>query len=97
MIKLSYFAAAAVAFLAAPAAFAAEAEDGAFAHKGVQYSYTTEEAAGEKVIRGTAYAGKVPFELHVRKKTVTGTFNNRPVEFRLADVKKLGIDVEGAK
>lgn len=95
MIKLSYFAAAAVAFLAAPAAFAAE--DGAFAHKGVQYSYTTEDTAGEKVIRGTAYAGKVPFELHVRKKTVTGTFNNRPVEFRLADVKKMGIDVEAAK
>lgn len=92
MIKLSYFAAAAIAFLAAPAAFAAE--DGAFSHKGVQYSYTSEDAAGEKVIKGTAYAGKVPFELHVRKKTVTGTFNHQPVEFRLSDVKKLGFDTD---
>ena len=42
-------------------------------------------------MRGTAYAGKVPFELHIHKKTVTGTFNNKPVEFDLADVQKLGI------
>ena len=44
-------------------------------------------------MRGTAYAGKVPFELHIHKKTVTGTFNDKPVEFELADVQKMGIDI----
>ncbi|MEO0032908.1 MAG: hypothetical protein RIS94_2666 [Pseudomonadota bacterium] len=90
----AYFSLAAATLALAAPAVANAAEDAAFAHKGVQYSYTTEDASGEKVIRGTAYAGKVPFELHVRKKIVTGTFNNQPVEFRLADVKKMGIDVD---
>eukprot|EP01042_Synura_sphagnicola_P014575 gene14575-18445_t len=46
----------------------------------------------EKVVRATAYAGTVPFELHIHKKTVTGTFNNHPVDFDLAEVKAMGID-----
>ncbi|WP_226016872.1 hypothetical protein [Novosphingobium sp. FKTRR1] len=82
---------AATALTVAAAAPAIAAEDGSFNHKGVAYNYTTEDKAGEKIVRGTAYAGKVPFELHIKKKSVTGTFNNKPVEFRLADVQKLGI------
>lgn len=88
MIKTVLAATALTVAIAAPA-FAAE--DGTFSHKGVKYDYTTEEKAGEKIVRGTAYAGKVPFELHIKKKSVTGTFNNKPVEFRLADVQKLGL------
>ena len=91
MIKTSFSLTAAALFLAAAPQVAAAAEDATFAHKGVSYSYTTEDAAGEKVIRGTAYAGSVPFELHVRKKSVTGTFNYQPIEFTLKDVEKLGI------
>jgi hypothetical protein len=44
-----------------------------------------------KIVRGTAYAGKVPFELRVKNKSVDGTFNNRPVHFELRDVQKLGL------
>lgn len=94
MFKKTAFLAASLLVAAAPAvAFAAGAgEDGAFTHKGVDYNYSTEEKGGEKIVKGTAYAGKVPFELHIRKKTVTGTFNNKPVEFELSDVKKLGLE-----
>jgi len=82
--------AATVLLAAAPAAASAEA----FKHKGVEYNYTTENEAGEQVLRGTAYSGKVPFELHVRKKSVEGTFNNKPVSFSLADAKKAGLIVD---
>ena len=37
----------------------------------------------------SAYAGKVPFELRVTKRTVTGRFNGRPVTFDVKDVKKI--------
>ena len=42
-----------------------------------------------KVLKGSAYAGKVPFELKVTKRTVTGRFNGRPVTFDVKDVKKI--------
>lgn len=95
MLHSSFSIAAAALLLAAPAV-ASAAETGAdnFAYKGVNYSYTTETKGEEKIVRGTAYAGKVPFELHIRKKTVEGTFNDRPVSFTLNDVKKLGIIVD---
>lgn len=85
MIKT--FVLAAAALVVAPAAANAET----FKHKGVEYNYTTEQKDGEQVLRGTAYSGKVPFELRVRKKVVEGTFNNRPVTFSLADAKKAGL------
>lgn len=76
----------------APIAALAAGEDGQFTHKGVTYSYTATDAkTGETVIRGTAYAGTVPFELHIHKKTVTGTFNDKPVEFTMDQVKKLNL------
>ena len=93
MIKTTLFAATLLAVAAPTVAFAAKDDAGQFTHKGVDYSYTTEDHGADKVVRGTAYAGKVPFELHIHKKTVTGTFNNKPVEFELADVQKLGINV----
>ena len=93
MIKSSLVAATLLAAAAPTLALAAGDEAGKFTHKGVDYSYTTEDQGGEKVVRGTAYAGKVPFELHIHKKTVTGTFNNKPVEFELADVQKMGLDL----
>jgi hypothetical protein len=91
MNKTSFSLTAAAFFAVAAPQIASAAEGASFAHKGVNYAYTTEETGGEKVIRGTAYAGAVPFELHVHKKSVTGTFNNQPVEFTLKDVQKLGI------
>ena len=93
MIKSSLFAATLLVAAAPTLALAAGDEAGKFTHKGVDYIYTTEDQGGEKVVRGTAYAGKVPFELHIHKKTVTGTFNNKPVEFELADVQKMGLDL----
>ncbi len=94
MIKSTLFAMTVLVVVAPSAAFAAKDDNGQFNHKGVDYNYTTEDQGGEKVVRGTAYAGKVPFELHIHKKTVTGTFNNKPVEFQLADVKKMGLDLD---
>lgn len=91
MFKIALTAASLTLAMAPIAAFAA-GEDGQFTHKGVTYSYTAEDAkTGDTVVKGTAYAGKVPFELHIHKKTVTGTFNNKPVEFDLDDVQKLNL------
>ncbi len=91
MLKTVLIAATLVVSAAPALALAAAGDAGTFTNKGVDYSYTTEDKGGDKVVRGTAYAGKVPFELHIHKKTVTGTFNNKPIEFQLNDVQKLGI------
>ncbi len=93
MLKTALIAATLLVSAAPSLALAATDDASQFTHKGVDYSYSTEDNGGDKVVRGTAYAGKVPFELHIHKKTVTGTFNNKPVEFELNDVKKLGIEV----
>ena len=85
---------AAALLLAAPAvALAGEPAANRFSHEGVSYQYTTEVTGGERIIRGTAFAGKVPFELHVRKNIVTGTFNHQPVEFTQGEARTLGIQV----
>ena len=93
MIKLALLSAILLAASVPALALAAADDAGQFTHKGVDYHYTTEDSAGDRVVRGTAYAGKVPFELHIHKKTVTGTFNSKPVEFDLAEAKQLGLDV----
>ncbi len=93
MIKFTVLAATLLAASVPTVSFAATEDAGQFTHQGVDYHYTTEDKSGDRVVRGTAYAGKVPFELHIHKKTVTGTFNNKPVEFELDDVKKLGIEI----
>ena len=93
MIKMTLLTATVLAAATPSLALAAGNDAGQFTNKGVDYKYTTEEKSGDQIVRGTAYAGKVPFELHIHKKTVTGTFNNKPVEFDLSDVKKLGIEV----
>jgi hypothetical protein len=80
--------------LAAPnVASASETAANQFSHEGVTYQYTTEVVGGERVIRGSAFAGKVPFELHVHKNIVTGTFNHQPVEFTQTEAKSMGIQV----
>jgi hypothetical protein len=92
MMKFALIAATLLTASVPSLALAAGNDAGQFTNKGVDYSYTTEDMkGGDKIVRGTAYAGKVPFELHIHKKSVTGTFNNKPVEFDLADVQKLGI------
>lgn len=91
MSKFSLLVAAVAATMAPAVAFAADAGATRFNHKGVDYQYTKVEASGDTVVKGTAYAGTVPFELHIHKKNVTGTFNNAPVEFTLDEVKTLGI------
>lgn len=93
MFIKSFQIAAAAALIAAPALAHAEAPGSQFTHEGVTYVYTTQAGKGERVIRGTAFGGKAPFELHVRGRYVTGTFNNQPVEFTQADAKALGIEV----
>ncbi len=88
MFNSSFAITAAALFLAVPAvANAAEPEVGSFTFQGVKYDYTAEQDGDVKVLKGSAYAGKVPFELRVNKRTVNGRFNGRPVSFNLKDVK----------
>lgn len=91
MFLKSFQIAAAAALIAAPALAHAEDAGAQFTHEGVTYTYTTENAKGERVIRGTAFNGKAPFELHVRGRYVTGSFNHQPVEFTQAEAKAAGI------
>lgn len=88
MFNSSFAITAAALLLAAPAAAsAAEPDAGSFTYQGVKYDYTAEQQGDVKVLKGSAYAGKVPFELRVTKRTVTGRFNGRPVSFDVKDVK----------
>lgn len=88
MFNSSFAITAAALFLAVPAvANAADADAGSFTYQGVKYDYTAEQDGDVKVLKGSAYAGKVPFELRVNKRTVTGRFNGRPVSFNVKDVK----------
>ncbi|MFM2370401.1 MAG: hypothetical protein RIS85_123 [Pseudomonadota bacterium] len=90
MFNSSFAITAAALLLAAPAvASAAEAENGSFTYQGVKYDYTAEQQGDVKVLKGSAYAGKVPFELRVTKRAVTGRFNGRPVSFDVKDVKPI--------
>jgi len=90
MFNSSFAITAAALLLAAPAvATAAEADAGSFTYQGVKYDYTAEQQGEVKVLKGSAYAGKVPFELRVTKRTVTGRFNGRPVSFDVKDVKPI--------
>lgn len=90
MFNSSFAITAAALLLAAPAAAsAAEGETGSFTYQGVKYDYTAEQQGEVKVLKGSAYAGKVPFELKVTKRSVTGRFNGRPVSFDVKDVKPI--------
>jgi len=80
----------AAAALALPSvAFADEAPKQSFVYQGVTYTYTTQVQNGAKVLKGSAFNGKVPFELKVTKAGVTGTFNSAPVSFDLHEVEHL--------
>ncbi|QDK31254.1 MULTISPECIES: hypothetical protein [Sphingomonadaceae] len=75
------------AALAAVFATSAQAEDArSFSHDGVHYNYTTAQKGKVTVISGTA-SGQVPFRLYVSGNRVTGTYNSRNVDFRLADAR----------
>lgn len=81
---------AAAAFALLPTvAFAEEAPKQSFTYQGVTYTYTSEVQNGVKVLKGSAYNGKVPFELKVTKNGVSGTFNRAPVNFDMHEVQHL--------
>ena len=80
---------AAVALTLPAVALADEAPKQSFVYQGVTYTYTTEVQGGTKVLKGSAYNGKVPFELKVTKNGVTGTFNRAPVTFDMHEVQHL--------
>lgn len=93
MFIKSFQIAAAAALIAVPAMAQAEEAGAKFTHEGVTYVYTTQVSGGERVIKGSAFNGKAPFELHVRGRYVTGTFNHQAVEFTQSEAKALGIQV----
>jgi hypothetical protein len=80
---------AAVALLGIPAIAYAEEAPKTFVYQGVTYTYTSATEGSAKILRGSAYNGKVPFELRVTKSGVTGTFNREPVTFDLHEVQHL--------
>ncbi|TCM18997.1 hypothetical protein EDF56_104532 [Novosphingobium sp. PhB165] len=86
MFKTIFAGGAAIAAVAlgAVSAHAEDARD--FQHDGVHYNYTTAQKGNVTVIQGTA-SGQVPFRLYVSGNRVTGTYNSRNVDFRLADAR----------
>lgn len=76
-------AAAAVTLAIAPAVAQAD-EARQFSHEGVNYTYTTSQQGKVTVINGRTSAGE-PFRLFVKGEQVSGTFNNRPVNFTKAE------------
>ncbi len=85
MLKIAIAAAA----LALPAVAMAEEAPKSFVYQGVTYTYTTEMQGNTKILKGSAYNGKVPFELKVTKDGVIGTFNRAPVDFDMHEVQHL--------
>lgn len=67
---------------------AAHAEDARnFSHEGIDYAYTTEQKGKVTVIEGTA-SGGVPFRLYVAGNRVSGTYDNRSVNFKVSDAQQ---------
>lgn len=79
----------AAALLIPAVAVAEEAPKQSFVYQGVTYTYTTQIQNGAKILKGSAYNGKVPFELKVAKGVVNGTFDKAPVSFDLHEVERL--------
>ena len=84
MLKTVFAVGSALVAVATTAAHAEDSRD--FSHDGVHYNSTTEQKGKVTVIDGTA-SGQVPFRLYVAGNRVTGTYNSRNVNFRLADAK----------
>ena len=68
-----------------PAVAYADEAPTTFTNDGVPYSYTVETRGNVRILRGSAFDGREPFELEVSKREVTGTFDGKAVEFPLRD------------
>lgn len=95
MIRTAIKFAAALSVALPSIAFAADAAQSSIAYDGTQYTYTVSETPQGRVITGKTSAG-VPFKLAVSKFSVSGHFNNNPVNFKLSEVKPLKGIVEVA-
>lgn len=71
------------------AAISAPAETQTFVHDGVTYTYSVEQKANSRVLRGTAGKSGEPFVLYVTDRKISGTVNGRYVSFTPSDVKPL--------
>lgn len=78
------------------AAIASPAETHSFVHDGESYSYSIEQKANTRVIRGKVDKTGQSFVLYVGDRRVTGTVNGRPVSFERSEVKKLAPKVQVA-
>lgn len=74
---------AAVAILATVPAMAQADPVVQFSHDGVNYTYTAKKQGEATIINGHASTG-APFRLIVRGERVSGTYNNRSVNFTRA-------------
>jgi len=61
-----------------------------FTHEGVDYDYTVTSKGNQRILRGTAYHGRMPFELHVSKVGVNGYFGEDLVDFSMSEVQRSG-------
>jgi hypothetical protein len=83
MFKTVFVAAAATLAMAPAVAQASDARQ--FSHEGVNYTYTSSQKGDVTLITGHSSAGE-PFRLYVKGERVTGTYNNRSVNFTTTDV-----------
>lgn len=70
-------------------AMSAPAETQTFVHDGVTYTYSVEQKANSRVLRGTSGKSGEPFVLYVTDRKITGTVNGRYVSFLPSEVKPL--------
>jgi hypothetical protein len=71
------------------AAISVPNETQAFVHDGVTYTYTVEQKANSRVLRGIAGKSGEPFVLYVSDRKITGTVNGHYVSFKPSEVKPL--------
>jgi hypothetical protein len=77
------------ALLLSPTITVAAPPTASFEHEGINYTYSTVQKKGYRILRGYAGIGKRPFDLMVTDKRVTGTVEGRAVAFRLDEVKPI--------
>lgn len=89
MTKMTFITAAALALVPATAALAEPSAPISFDHQGYSYTYTVDQKADTRIIRGVVTNTGKPFTLYVAKSRVSGFVDGQPVSFPLSAVKPL--------
>lgn len=96
MLKTSSIIAAFTLATISTAAIASPTETHSFDYDGKSYTYSVEQKANARIIRGKVEKTGESFVLYVGDRRVTGTVDGRPVSFERSEVKKLAPKVQVA-